>query len=243
MSKYLDAKLSEPLPFFSASYVVENNAMQHTWSSLTELVPNGEGICLDMGAGDGKHRCATESKGWLWIGLDPSHNARLSLVGSAYEIPFQTESIDLVFVNQVLEHLTHPLQALSEVFRVLRPAGFLIGSVSFLEPWHESCYGFSHWGIQQILSDSGFDLVKIRPGTSVFVVLASHLLPETRLGPIIGGLFGRFIMEFLKWVGGIYTFLRFGKKSGKWLQYQSFLEKAPLRFAGHIQFVAKKPKH
>lgn len=243
MLKYLDAKLSKPLPFLSGGYVLENNTMQYTWSQLTELVPKGHGVCLDIGAGDGKHRSAIESKGWRWVGLDPSHNARLSLVGSAYEIPFQTESIDLVFVNQVLEHLSHPLQALSEAFRVLRPAGFLIGSVSFLEPWHDSCYGFSHRGIEQILSDSGFDLVKIRPGTSVFVVLASHLLPDTGLGPIIGSLFGRLVMLFLKWFGGVYTLLRFGKNSAKWIQYQSFLEKAPLRFAGHIQFVAKKAKY
>lgn len=85
--------------------------------------------------------------------------------------------------------------------------------------------------------------MKIRPGTSVFVVLASHLLPNTRLGPLIGGFFGWLVMAELNWFGGVYTFLRFGKNSAKWIQYQSFLEKAPLRFAGHIQFVAKKGKY
>lgn len=144
MAKYFDAKLSGKLPFLLAGYVVEDNVMQHTWRQLTELVPDGQGVCVDIGAGDGKHRSTIESKGWHWIGLDPSPNTRLSLVGSAFEMPFQIESIDLVFVNQVLEDLTHPLRALAEVFRVLRPAGLLIGSVSFLEPWHESCYGFSH---------------------------------------------------------------------------------------------------
>ena len=158
-------------------------------------------------------------------------------------MPFQNASIDLVFASQILEHLTHPLQALSEVFRILRPTGFLVGSVSFLEPWHESCYCFSHWGIEQILLDSGFELVKICPGTSVFVVLASHLLPDTRLGPMIGGLFGQVVMDFLWWFGGLYIFLRFRKKSPEWQKYKSFFDKAPLRFAGHIQFVAKKIEH
>jgi SAM-dependent methyltransferase len=201
MAKYFDSKQSN-LPFISEGCFVENNFMQYTYSSLVELVPNGCGVCLDLWAGSVTHKDAIETKGWLWVGVDPGFCPKLSVRGSALGLPIKSESIDMIFCNQVLEHLTHPIQALLEAFRVLRPSGQIIGSASFLEPWHESCYGFSHWGIEQILSDCGFQLIKIRPGTSVFVVLAAHLFPDTNLGPKIGGLFGRFTMGFLKWFGG-----------------------------------------
>ena len=41
----------------------------------------------------------------------------------AYELPFETDSFDVVFAHAVLEHLREPRRALKEFRRVLRPAG------------------------------------------------------------------------------------------------------------------------
>ena len=45
------------------------------------------------------------------------------------DLPFDSESFDLVVLSEVMEHLRFPQKALREVARVLRPAGRLIGSV------------------------------------------------------------------------------------------------------------------
>jgi ubiquinone/menaquinone biosynthesis C-methylase UbiE len=51
-------------------------------------------------------------------------NARF-MVGSIYEIPFPDNSFDAVFNHAVLEHLSEPRKALSEMHRVLKPGGVI----------------------------------------------------------------------------------------------------------------------
>jgi SAM-dependent methyltransferase len=215
--------------------------MAHEWSNLVTLLPHGTGFCLDLGAGDGKHRSHIEEVGWHWIGIDVVSDRNLTAVADAQQLPFLANSIDLVFTNQVLEHLPRPWLAIAETFRVLKPGGQFIGSVSFLEPFHDSYFCFSHWAIEDMLKSQGFDIIEIRPGTSVFATIASAMLPDMRVGSLIGKGIGRLSMSLLKILGGFYIVIRFGRGSQRWQQYQDFLVKAPLRFAGHIMFVAQKP--
>lgn len=46
-------------------------------------------------------------------------------VGSVYEIPFDTESFDLVICSEVLEHLEYPVKALDEIYRVTKKYALL----------------------------------------------------------------------------------------------------------------------
>lgn len=215
--------------------------MQHQYTSALELLPRGVAICLDLGAGDGRHRSAIEDAGWRWVGLDVVPNTELTLVADGCRLPLTDDSIQVVFANQVLEHLPDPLVALQEAYRALRPGGHLVGSVSFLEPWHDSYLSFSHWAIQEMMSRTGFGLLELRPGASAFVTIGSALCPDSNLADVLGGTAGRLTMAALKWLGGAYFALRFGKRSDQWNLYETFLEKAPLRFAGHIMFLAQKP--
>ena len=116
-----------------------------------------------------------------------------------------------------------------------------MSGASWLEPFHDSYFGFSHWAIADLLGSCGFEQIEIRPGISAFVTMSSAMLPDMRVGDLIGAWVGRVSMGMLKLVGGFYTRARFGKESAQWQQYQDFLTKAPLRFAGHIMFVARKP--
>lgn len=49
----------------------------------------------------------------------------LVLAGAAEAIPLDDASQDVVFLESVLEHVDSPEQSLAEVFRVLRPGGFV----------------------------------------------------------------------------------------------------------------------
>jgi len=126
------------------------------WSNLVTLLPHGTGSCLDIGAGDGKHRSQIEQVGWHWIGIDVVSHQNLTAVTDAQQLPFVNNSIDIAFTDQVLEHIPRPWLAIAEIFRVLKPGGQFIGSVSFLEPFHDSYFGFSHWAVEELLESQGF---------------------------------------------------------------------------------------
>ncbi len=99
---------------------------------LAELRP--EMVVLDVGAGSGlvphmnfRGRCAHI------VGIDPdervAENAFLdeAHVGFADSLPFEDERFDLVFSDNVLEHLDEPARVFAEVGRVLKPGGrFLV---------------------------------------------------------------------------------------------------------------------
>ena len=208
---------------------------------MVTLLPNGTGFCLDLGAGDGRHRSEIERVGWRWIGIDVVSHRNLTAVADAQELPFVAESIDVIFANQVLEHLPWPWFAIAETVRVLKLGGLIVGSVSFLEPFHDSYFSFSHWAIEELLKSQGLEISEIRPGTSAFVAIASAMLPDMQMGSLIGKWVGRLSLGLLKVCGGLYMAVRFGTGSHKWQEYRDFLVKAPLRFSGHIMFVARKP--
>jgi len=59
-------------------------------------------------------------------------------VASVYDLPLDTNSMDAVFCHQLLHHLTDPRDALAEIYRVLKPGGWLLLTEScapFMNRW------------------------------------------------------------------------------------------------------------
>ncbi|MEO7911317.1 MAG: methyltransferase domain-containing protein [Roseiflexaceae bacterium] len=94
---------------------------------------------LDVGCGNGELLEALHLRdpGAEYVGVDLSASrvrfaqtrlgtqAALLQIGSG-TLPFATESFDLVFVTEVIEHLKNPNQLLDEIYRILAPQGRLI---------------------------------------------------------------------------------------------------------------------
>lgn len=57
-----------------------------------------------------------------------------------HEIPFEDNSIDIIFCNHVLEHVDDDMKALSEMRRVLKPGGWAILQVPFFYPLLKTTY-------------------------------------------------------------------------------------------------------
>lgn len=150
-----------------------------SWSEVQHKLPEGNGLCLDLGCGDGRHRAWLEAAGWTWIGLDVDATRGGALIqGDAFHLPFANEIFNLVVLWQVLEHVEQPWTALLEVNRILNPGGLVVGSVSCLEPFHDVCsyFGFTHKGVEQILTDSGFTDIQIQAGLNAFSLIARNWL-------------------------------------------------------------------
>lgn len=92
------------------------------------------GTVLDLGAGAGivaEFNMRGRAARVCGVDLDPRVTGNRFLdegrVGAAEQIPYDDETFDLVFSNNVLEHLPDPIAAFREVRRVLVPGGrFLV---------------------------------------------------------------------------------------------------------------------
>ncbi len=91
---------------------------------------------LDAGCGTGLNLAGLPA-GSVGIDLNP-RNLKLvrrrlphqvAVEGDIEDMPFKDESFGTVVCTEVLEHIPYPEKALSEIGRVLRPGGVLIGSV------------------------------------------------------------------------------------------------------------------
>lgn len=139
---------------------------------------------LDLGCGDGRHldlfRRHFPTAGW--IGADVAESPEVAtrkrrdghfLAFDGVNIPLRTDAVDLVFSNQVFEHVRHPDALLQEVARVLRPGGLLLGSTSQFEPYHSySLWNYTVYGFRVLLEDAGLRPVAFHPGIDALTLIA-----------------------------------------------------------------------
>lgn len=120
---------------YFAEHSLEGKIAASQWvlDSIEELGAR-RGRLLDIGPGRGEMLLAATLRGWTAIGLEPATEfARFARQYSGSEIveakledrPFERESLDVVTLGAVLEHVFNPVELLTEINRVLRPGGML----------------------------------------------------------------------------------------------------------------------
>lgn len=96
------------------------------------------GRFLEIGCGPGFFLAAMRDLGWEVQGLEPSAFAvkhatevlGLPVIrGSASDAAFTTDSFDVIFLGDVLEHLPHPRRSLDLLGGWLKPGGILVVAV------------------------------------------------------------------------------------------------------------------
>jgi SAM-dependent methyltransferase len=200
---------------------------------------------LDLGAGTGKsERDIYKIFGHVnWVGLDiensPEVSARVNDTACfvSYDgenIPFAEGSFDLVFSNQVLEHVRNPDHVVSEVYRVLKSGGRFVGSCSFLEPYHSfSVFNWSPYAIYRIFHENGLSLSELRPGIDGISLIFRSIFGKKQFSPFFGdyeGIFNHFL-------NGKISHKRWDESVQESVKDLNFLK---LRHAGHIVFSAYK---
>jgi SAM-dependent methyltransferase len=190
------------------------------------------GLALDLGCGTGLHRSAVETAGFTWVGLD-YHEPGALLFGDAHALPFRDGVFDFVLSVATLEHLRNPLLGAKEAFRVARPGAALLGTVAFMETFHDRSYfHHSHLGTLALLQDAGWEVTHVAPSpawNSLTAQACMGLFP--RMPPALS----RGIVKPVEWLHRLWW------RAGR-LKAPSMTELArQLTISGAFTFVARKP--
>jgi len=157
-----------PLPQnpYPAVDFADNRIPKHLSKELLDFFPRAQGqdsLALDIGCGNGINRRLCEFAGFTYAGID-FDDSKATMLGDAHALPFRENSFELVLSVAVLEHIRFPFVMVREAHRVLQPEGKFIGTVAFLEPFHqESYYHHTHLGVLNVLSSVGFQVDYIVP--------------------------------------------------------------------------------
>lgn len=105
------------------------------------------------------------------INLDIFKRPNVNVIGDAHRLPFRSESLDAVFCQAVLEHVSQPPVVVAEIQRVLQPGGKLYVDVPFTYPYHDAVdfHRFTRDGLRELFSnfeslDAG---VSVGPATAM----------------------------------------------------------------------------
>jgi len=141
---------------------------------------------LGCGAGNSIDIFRRRNPSIIWVGSDikssPEVDSRTRTDGEfitydGIHIPFVDNYFDLIYSNQVFEHVKYPRKLLKEVSRVLRPGGYFTGSTSQLEPYHSySLWNFTPYGFFLLLQEARLELMELRPSIDALTLITRTVL-------------------------------------------------------------------
>ncbi len=205
---------------------------------LYERGPKGRKV-LDLGCGRGKS--VDLFRRWdpdvEWHGADvalsPGVDARMRSgqrfhIFDGMTLPFEDKSFDIVFSEQVFEHVRYPETLMAELCRVLVVGGAFIGSVSYLEPYHSLSYwNYTPFGWHTLLADSGMKVVELRPGIDSLALIRRQYLGIPR--------------EAERWFESSPLNEEIDAWGAKTKRRHALINLRKLQFCGHLVFYAVRP--
>ncbi len=108
----------------------DQNRSRKVKAEIHRLISELSDDCLAINIGAGRTRFPR------MVNLDVGYVEGINIVGFGSELPFKTESVSLVLMQEVLEHVDVFQDLLNEVYRVLKPGGKIYCQVPFQIGFH-----------------------------------------------------------------------------------------------------------
>lgn len=147
---------------------------------------------LDLGCGDGRaiDFFMTLTPVIRYVGVDiansPEVAQRIRSDATFYDfdgtnLPFADGSFDVIYCNQVFEHVRHPEKLAADIRRTLKPGGLFLAGLSFLEPYHSySIFNLTPYGVLTIFRDANLRVLWIRPSIDGVTLIVRTIMKKRR---------------------------------------------------------------
>lgn len=171
----------------------KNQQNREEWlESTLKLIPKGKRI-LDAGAGELQYKkycdhlkyCSQDFGGYDGTGDDRGlqmqswDNSKLDIKSDIAAIPVEDQSFDAIMCIEVLEHIPHPIDALREFARILKPNGYVIITAPVSSLTHFAPYyfynGYSRYWYEKYLNELGFNITDLQFNGNWFEAVAQEL--------------------------------------------------------------------
>lgn len=169
------------------------------------------GRVLDFGCGQKPYEQLFNAS--QYIGLE--YDCEISRMGNKADafydgktFPFEDNSFDNAISTQVLEHVPNPYECMNEVARVLKPGGYLMLSVPFLQEQHGAPYDFqrfTEFGIRTMFENTGFEIIEYKKLTCGVKALISTITFYIRCTKDRGNFKSRMRYRILNYIGLLWS--------------------------------------
>ena len=178
----LDRQLMEELEFT----LIDDGGSYDHWDFLKKRKKGTKKErLLDFGCGTGSNKARVEQMGYEWNGIDIadsqeslSRNKNIDVIlYDGLKIPVEDQTFDVILSIQTFEHVRDLELTFSEISRIMKKNGQLIGSTSHSELYHSrSTFNYSPYGFKILVDKCGMKLEKIHPGIDGFTIGVRTLL-------------------------------------------------------------------
>ena len=140
-----------------------------------------EGVVLDVGGKKCHKRGYFQPKNdhiERWVDLNINPNDAPDVIGNGMQLPIRDASIDWVICTEVIQFIDKPEKLISEIKRILRPAGHLFITCPFLYRIHDEAFDlqrFTRKKFEQLLREASFKIVWTKSYGFFFSVIADFI--------------------------------------------------------------------
>jgi SAM-dependent methyltransferase len=120
------------------------------WQWLIKRIGGQPGCLLEIGCGTGEFLLEAKNAGWQVEGLELSAKFREAAkywygfdlqAKELSQANISLETIDVVALLHVFEHLPDPIATLDEIYQILKPGGWLLIIIPNVSSWTDSLFG------------------------------------------------------------------------------------------------------